>query len=167
MLATWAGGKADYSLFSTFFRDFLVAPFLIQEFCEKHGKEEGTYIVKYEDILSAPEKSVKEMYDWLKIPFGPEVLQLGKNEKVKGIYGDDVYREKPLQEIKASHTDAWRESLSGKGLQQLFAGYEQFLSKDFISRYGYSPENFKSADSLFSKNRFSDYVSTLKKNGQI
>jgi hypothetical protein len=167
MLTTWSQDKIDYTLINAFYRDFLVAPFRIQEFCEKHGTKPNVLEVKYENIVSDPQQYVKAIYDWMNIPFDASVLDIDKNAKVKGMFGDDVYKKEPLKEIKSALSDSWRDSLADKKRKEFFGGYENFLGADFISKYGYAPENFSSGKSLFKKDEFAEYIATLKKNNSI
>lgn len=167
MLTTWSKGKVDYVDFERYYRDFLSAPFLIQEFCETHGNAPNVMVVKYEEVLATPETKVKEMYEWLGIPFNADVLQVEKNEKVKGIFGDDVYKKKPLEGIKSNHSDSWRENLSNKEFRRLFAGYQEFLTPDFIRRYGYEPETIGNPGFRLGGSAFHKYVDTLRKEGKI
>jgi hypothetical protein len=167
MLTTWSDGKVDYKMFKNFYRDFLAAPFLIQDFCEQQGANENVRIVKYEDIVSAPENIVGEIYKWLNIPFDKSVLELDKNDKVKGIFGDDVYRKEPLKEIKNSKSDSWREAASDKTVAAFFYEYQEFLSAPFLQRYGYNIEKFNKTSSLFGKNEFKEYVTGLKNDKKI
>lgn len=167
MLSTWSGGGIDYKLFGTFYRDFLKAPFLIQDFCEKNGSQENVRIVRYEEIVSAPEKEVSALYKWLGIPFDAAVLDVGRNEKVKGIYGDDVYKSKPLQGIQGNHSEAWKDSLSDKDLLRFYSDYQEYLSAGFLRSYGYAEEKFNSGSFRFGRSRFPEYIATLKKSGQL
>src|SRR5690606_9206469 len=101
--------------------------------------------LKYEHIVTDPQSTVKAAYDWLSIPFSQEVLQVGKNEKVRGIFGDDVYRKEPLRTIVPENADAWKSAVeSDRKLLSFFRGYHEFLTRDFLARYGYPEINFKS-----------------------
>src|SRR5690606_34727530 len=124
--------------------DFLLAPFFIQEFYEGHGTLDNVMQVKYEDIVAQPEENVRKIYEWLEIPFSDDVLMIGRNEKVRGIYGDDVYRKQPKNAITHESTDAWRKTiLANKELFAFFAEYQAYLSDEFIGRYGYERNDFR------------------------
>ena len=163
MLSTWSNGKIDYKLFMTFYRDFLAAPFLIQQFLEKNGLEKNLFEVKYEDIVSSSSITVKSIYDWLGIPFNESVLELERNKKAEGIYGDDVYKKEPLKEIKSGSMNSWREILADKEMMGFFSEYQKFLSEEFVSKYGYSPEKFNDGVFGFGKNKFKEFVLLLEK----
>lgn len=164
MLFTWTGGKIKNDVLKLFYRDFLVAPFLIQEFIETNCPGGNIFEVKYEEIVSAPESSVKGIYDWLGIPFSKSVLNIGENEKVKGLFGDDkVHKESP-KEIKALRSVSWRQNFSDRELRDFFSGYQKFLSEGFLNRYGYAAEKFQTGLPGFGRNKFGVFISLLKKN---
>lgn len=167
MLSTWSNGKVDYQMFGSFYRDFLVAPFNIHEFCKQNTANPNVLEVKYEDIVAQPQITVKDIYQWLTIPFDMNVLNFEGNEKVKGIFGDDVYKKEPLSKIKSSLSEAWRNSLSNKEIMNLYSDYQNYLTPGFISEYGYAAEEFKGGSSLFKKNAFAEYIETLKKAKQL
>jgi hypothetical protein len=167
MLSTWSNGKVDYKMFKNFYRDFLAAPFLIQEFCEAQETNPNVRIVKYEDIVGNPDAAISGIYQWLNIPFDKTVLDFGSNEKVKGIFGDDVYKKEPLKEIKDSKSDSWKSALENKEVSTFFYEYQEYLSCDFIRKYGYSKEKFNMSSSVFGKNLFKEYISNLKKDKKI
>ena len=135
MLAIWSNGKL-HSL-KTFYRDFLIAPQLIQEFCDTHGKKTNVKEVYYENILSDPKNKTKEIYDWLNIPFDEHVLDLGKNEKIAGLFGDDAQKEQPLKTINSDLKDSWKDQLGDKSVAAFFSLYQNYLSSEFLKKYGY------------------------------
>jgi len=167
MISTWSDGKVDYKRFTAFSRDFLVAPFLLQDFCEKNKENKNVFVVKYEDILSEPENSIKNIYAWLSIPFDRSVMDLEKNDKVKGLFGDDAYKKKVLTEINDKNRDRWMNVFSDKELSNLFSEYQKYLKAEFIQKYGYKNEKFKSQSLGFVKNKFAEYISELKKSRHI
>lgn len=161
MITTWSGGKIDFSSMEGYCRDFLVAPFRIQEFCDDHAVSENVLELKYESIVEDPHATMKNAYDWLGIPFTDEVLLIGNNEKVKGIFGDDVYRKTPLQTITSENAETWRKAVESNGkLLSFFEGYKDFLSSDFLKRFGYPDVNFPPS-SFWSGNHFQKFLSQV------
>lgn len=158
MINTWSRGKLDFVSMKGYCRDFLVAPFRIQEFCDRYGKSGSVLELKYEHIVSDPHNAVKAAYDWLDIPFTEEVLEVGKNEKVRGIFGDDVYRKEPLRTIVSGNADTWKNAVeSDRKLLSFFRGYQEFLTRDFLTRYGYPEMNFKSPG-LWESDNFGKFI---------
>lgn len=161
MINTWSGGKVDFASLKGYCRDFLVAPFRIQEFCDRYGKSENVLELKYEDIVSDPSRTVKAAYDWLDIPFTEEVLQVGENAKVRGIFGDDVYRKEPLRTIVSNSAEAWKSAMeSDRKSLSFFRGYHDFLTHDFLARYGYPESNFKSPG-FWKSNSFGKFLNRV------
>lgn len=167
MIATWSKGELDYLKFRAYYRDFLVAPFLIQEFCENYGDKKNVITVKYEDIVLKPKENITELYAWLGLSFNETVLQVGNNEKVKGLFGDDVYKKSPLQEITPGLSNSWRSILKEKEMPRFFDEYGQFLTDAFMSKYGYEPETFSRREKYLRKSKFKLLIDLLKKSGKL
>ena len=164
MINTWSGGKLDFSSLKGYCRDFLVAPFRIQDFCDRYEKSENVLELKYEYIVSNPHTTVKAAYDWLGIPFAEEVLQVGSNSKVQGIFGDDVYRKHPLRTIVPDNAEAWKNGVEAdRKLLSFFCGYHDFLTHDFLIRYGYPETNFK-RPGLLGGGRFGKFIKQVADN---
>lgn len=162
MLATWSRGRLDFERMKGFYRDFLVAPFLIQDFCDRFGSRPNVLEVAYESIISDPVRVVKSIYDWLGIPFSSDVLKIDQNEKVKGIFGDDVYGRSPSGRISEEKADTWKQAvLASPELTQFFSEYQSYLSVDFLNRYGYEQTNFKLPRFRWRKSKFADFVSLI------
>jgi len=158
MISTWSRGKVDFRSMKGYCRDFLIAPFRIQEFCDRYGKCANVFVMNYESIVNEPRNSVKNAYSWLGIPFTDDVLSVGDNEKVKGIFGDDVYRKEPLRTIVAENASAWKKAVeSDRRLLSFFKGYQDFLTRDFLVRYGYPDTTFDSPRLWLSKG-FRDFI---------
>jgi hypothetical protein len=168
MLKTWSGGKIDYSHVLRFHRDFLTAPSLIQEFFNKYEALPNVRQIRYEDILENPSSKVKELYDWLEIPFDEDVLQIGKNNKVKGIFGDDVYKHEALENVKSGDSSVWTEEVrSDRKLSRFFNDYQDFLTADFIQAYGYESFRFKTRPWELGKSDFSRLLERIRVKGEL
>ena len=167
MITTWAKGKIDFPALDTFYRDFLVAPLLIQEFAERNAGKKNVRQVRYEDLIAGPEDGLRSIYEWLQIPFTKDALNIKQNDKVKGLFGDDVYKQKPLEEINPSLSDNWQSVKNDKLLSQFFSAYQNYLGAEFLNKYGYSTEEFPSGISIFSKDLFADYIGALKRTGKL
>lgn len=156
MLQTWSGFKTDVNSLSTFYRDFLFAPQKIQNFLESHKDEKNIYEVKYEDIVKDSVLVVGQIYEWMNIPFTKEVLEIGKNEKVKGIYGDDVYKKSSADKVQADKNANWQEKISrDKSLERFYGEYYEYLGKEFLTDYGYGDVQLKIDKGIqFSKSNF-------------
>jgi hypothetical protein len=140
MLSIWSEGKIRYKSIRVFYRDFLAAPFLIQDFCDKHQGKPNVQVVSYEKILSDPKSGVKEIYDWLEIPFDENVLEIGNNKKAAGLFGDDAQKTETLKEINSGLKDSWKSQMNKKEFEVFFSLYSGFLGAEFLEKYGYGNE---------------------------
>jgi hypothetical protein len=136
MITTWTDQQLKYDQLQPFTRDFLKAPFLIQEFCEKYAHKANVRIVNYEALVKNTREEVKAVYEWLNLPFNEEVLRIGENEKVKGMFGDDAQKKDPLKEVTVKK-EPWEELLKSKEMAFFFLLYEKQLGADLLKRYGY------------------------------
>lgn len=167
MITTWSKGKIEFATMDTYYRDFLIAPFQIQEFAEKNSERDNFYEVNYENLVADPQSGLKNIYNWLRIPFTPAALDIAQNDKVKGLFGDDVYKKRPLESINPSLSDNWQSVKSDKLLSRFFAGYQNYLGEDFIKRYGYQRENFPTGFTGLSTDQFGEYMRILRKSGRL
>ncbi len=140
IIDTWGDTNTIADLY-TFKRDILYAPFLIQTFLEENrSNDEHVREVFYENLVQKQEKEIEELYKWLGIPYDSSVLDYSKNDRYKGLMGDQKgikERRKPTDES----VDTWQRKFTDTYWGDFFKGYSAFLGKDFISSYGkYSTE---------------------------
>lgn len=165
MLFTWSNGKIDFSKMMAFYRDFLIAPFKIQNFLDENKNSVRIKEIHYEDLVSNPEDFTKDVYKWLSIPYNDSVLDFSNNVKVAGIYGDDTYRNKKSLisgKVESTSLNRWEEKCSKEPLKSFFIDYSLYLTKDFIEKFGYSSLSWKK--SLLTRN---DYFKKLLKSSEI
>lgn len=166
MLSTWARNRLEYKYLRSFYRDFLNAPFLIQEFCDKYGDKSNVKILKYEDLAQNPEKEIKLIYDWLGIPFSKNALNLTNNKKTLGIYGDDVYKNEPLSAVSDKGITTWQIELKkSKALGLFFSEYKRYLSENFLARYGYPQIDFSARKAVLRRNDFDKLLQNIEADG--
>lgn len=163
MLSTWSGNKLAYQDLKTFYRDFLNAPFLIHDFCKKQETNNNVHILNYESLVQSPADTVKRIYDWLGISFDEKVLDAGDNEKVKGMYGDDVYKKKSLKSVKGEGIESWLSLVQNdKSLSTFYYEYQNYLSPKFLNEYGYETVPFKFHKEFFKKSKFQHLLSEIE-----
>ncbi len=131
IIKTW--NIKDLLELSEFRRDLLLAPKLINDFCEKHSKHKNVYVLKYENLLSNRVDEVQKLYNWIGIPFAETVLNTDENSKYKGKYGDP-YQNSTLE------TDVLIKAAQKKEIALYFRkfinGYAHYLSPEFLKAYG-------------------------------
>lgn len=167
MMTTWAGSKLNWPEMDRFYRDFMVAPRLIQTFCEESVSDPNVWQLKYEELVKDPAGVLKPLYEWLHIPFDNGVLDLSRNDKTKGRFGDDAYKAKPLNDVSADSADSWKSVTGDKEMSSFFHGYQKYLTPDFLRRYGYQSADFPETKGLFGTNRFELYLNDLKQRKKI
>lgn len=143
MIFTWGNGKLNINEIKTFYRDFLIAPYNIQSFLDLNHNLKNIKEIQYEQLVDDPEKVTEELYNWLTIKFNSRVMDFSKNNKVAGIYGDDVYKTNSLGKVESSGIHSWKGKCNIEPLKSFFIDYNDYLTVDFIEKYGYEPLNWK------------------------
>lgn len=116
-------------------RDLLNAPFILNEFVKKHQKNPQVFELKYEDLVTQPEKEVKSLYQFLSIPFDKGVLNYSNNIKYRGLMGDPS----GVKSNQTPHTKSlndWQNLLKDTYWKDFVKGYLNYLSNDFLHCYG-------------------------------
>lgn len=141
MIQTWSKGGFSPTLLTTFYRDFTVGPKNIQSFLNSpSGQNNNVKVIHYEELVKDPRLMLLDVFDWLDVPFNDSYLT-PNSEKVKGIYGDDVYKDKPNARISSEGLRKWMPYLKDKEYRSFFLGYAEWLGFDFFELYGYPLES--------------------------
>ena len=140
IINTWGETNTIADLY-TFKRDILFAPFLIHAFLEENrSNNQHVREVYYENLVQNQEEEVKALYEWFDIPYDSSVLDYSKNDRYRGLMGDQVGIQKTNEHTDKS-IDAWQEKFTDTYWGDFFKGYAAFLGKEFLSSYGnYSNE---------------------------
>ncbi len=121
-----------------FKRDLLLAPKQIQSFFSQHGNSHNIYMIRYEDLVANTATEVKKIYKWIGLKYDASVLEISKNQKYKGRYGD------PYQNSNNSYASVKEESNSKKldiKFKDFLIGYNHFFGSDFLEKYGNYHQN--------------------------
>lgn len=141
-------------------RDFLNAPFLIQNFAQQQSQQTNVRTILYENLVTQPEIIVKELYEWLELPFEKSILHYADNDKIKGNMGDAIGIHRH-QQPSADSLDTWKIKLKNTQWRSFFKGYAHYLGNDFLKQYG----NYEqAADTLKSSYSFNRFLKTAQKN---
>ncbi|MBR9921791.1 MAG: sulfotransferase [Bacteroidetes bacterium] len=89
-------------------------------------------ILKYEDLLTQPEESIKEICAFLKIPFEAEILDLDRSEATGS---KDSYVQ---SSIRADKLEAWRKTLGEKDIRKI-----ESICADTMEALDYPRDIFK------------------------
>jgi hypothetical protein len=118
--------------------DVLTAPKLILEGIETLGNKAVS--IKYEDLVSEPEKTIKFLCDQIGIQFDPEMLTYGKSVKLENttfIDPKSIYKhEKPV----TNYVNGWLERLDTGWKIKLAQSYLKALGEETIIQWGYPYE---------------------------
>lgn len=131
-------------------RDLILAPFVINNFWKANINDENVYALKYEEILENPKLEIKKIYKWIGIEYSDKVLNISRNEKYKGMFGD------PYQNSKLGYKEAKNRSKQkklSKFHNSILSGYYAFLGQDFLDEYG----NYNTNNVVSKKNRLFSY----------
>ncbi|MBN1498122.1 MAG: sulfotransferase [Spirochaetes bacterium] len=93
--------------------------------------------IKYEDLLANPEGNVKNICEYLGLPFNEEMLIYGNGDSLKWKGGDQgtVYeKDRP----DSFHAEQWMQELGNPQLWRVVRDYVQYLGTGILSEMGYS-----------------------------
>jgi len=94
------------------------------------------YTIRYEDLVSAPEKYYREMCDFLSIPYNDSVFDFYKkqDEAMKKFNVDKImkYHKSLFSPINTSKVNLWKTQLPDKDIR-----ITEFVSGRWIREYGY------------------------------
>ena len=102
---------------------------------------ERYYVLKYEDLVSDPEKEVKKLCDFLGLTFDEKMLDTKNFRSKKGGIWDPNKHTKfsdKLEKISAKPVGRWKEKLSKEDLL-----LTEFVIMDLMKEFGYEPSNTK------------------------
>jgi hypothetical protein len=133
MMKTW-NIESLSRLGANYSRDLLYAPGVIHSFSLKNKANKNIYVLRYEDLKEETEKETKEIYKWLGISYSNEVLDLKRNKKYKGEFGDPYQNsDQDYKEMKSA-SDLVK---LNKIQKNFLAGYAYYLGEEFLNKYGY------------------------------
>lgn len=118
-----------------------------------YRKHPGRFLrLKYEDMVDNPEKWIRQICEFINIPYYPQMLDFHKN-KLDSLYPKDLSKKYQLslaQAINKGRTGIWQGKFSNQELKIM-----DFLAGKMADEYGYS-RNFKgiSLKGLYFKIRF-------------
>lgn len=109
-----------------------------------HKPHPAIYVMRYEDMLSAPEATFKGLAEHLLIGAGDQeiarALELSSFEKAKEQEQAKGYRERPIQSaafFREGRAGQWREILSPEQVIRIVAAH-----REQMARFDYVPEGF-------------------------
>jgi len=95
-------------------------------------------ILRYEDLASNPEETLREICDFIDEPYAPEMLSMHGAQQFRDDGGNSSYGQREPGKISASSVGKFREVLSDR--QVIFM---QLFSRKSMETYGYEPEKIR------------------------
>jgi hypothetical protein len=153
--------------------DLLSAPMLIHEFLRENASTTNILEVHYEELVSEPSKSFRQIYEWLDLPFREEFLDYSENDKFRGSLGDQVGIKKHQRAISQDQ-NKWKLLMDRPFWGNWVRGYSGYLGEKWLGEYGsYEPifnkitEEFRYYLFLCSKQKERAYVPVSELKGII
>ncbi|MDT0556023.1 sulfotransferase family protein [Patiriisocius hiemis] len=133
MMKTWQLQSVE--ALSRFQRDLLLAPAEIQNFLDRNHNNDNIFELKYEDLMQNLSDQTKTIYNWLQLPYNDTVLDIEKNNKIKGVFGDPYQNSSgPYKSVSSVNSNY---QLSKKQ-EKFISAYLKFLGVTFLNQYGYA-----------------------------
>jgi hypothetical protein len=133
ILATWVSDKY-WPRLSHNTDDLRIAPGLMQVGIAALG--EDAIVVRYEDLVTAPEPTVKALCERLDLPFAPEMLIYGERPALTDIVGDPAGIHQHTAPSAAS-LDKWRGLGESRQARHFALAYLDDLGAETVGAMGY------------------------------
>ena len=132
IILTWT--KCDWYRLSDYKVDLIDAPGYLLDGTEL--LKTSSISICYEKFLADPEKSMKDLSNYLDVKYFPEIINYGNASQAKWKFGDqDTVYEKKRPD--PSHADKWKEILNNPQAWRIMDEYLDFIGKDRFEKMGY------------------------------
>lgn len=138
ILRTWV--KGNWNRFEYFRDDLLAAPRLLTSFASE--ATEQAYVVRYESLVLAPDETIRELCEWLALPYRSDMLEYGRRSRPSGRYGDPTgfaKHERP----SAESLNAWLDDARDPQIYHLLSAYLDALGPAQLAAMGYDADHLK------------------------
>jgi hypothetical protein len=152
-MISWQGAKTYHDMY-WYYDDLIKAPCIMDDFLKRNKDNKNVKEVVYENLVAQPEKELKELYNFMNVPFSEKVMDYSGNNKFRGELGDTKVLSKGT--IYKADLNKWQEKLNDKNWKSFFTGYVSFLGEDFIKDYAGNAISFDIKDTK-DFNRFLKY----------
>lgn len=115
--------------------DLLTAPRRIESFITKLGDE--ALVVRYEDLVSQPEDTIRSLCQKLNVSFFPQMLTYEGPPEHRSVIGDR-WRIREHDKPVTDYVDAWKSAFSTPVRVQLAHSYFEQLGSPLLEKLGYS-----------------------------
>ncbi|HXG49048.1 MAG TPA: sulfotransferase, partial [Methylomirabilota bacterium] len=138
ILTTWV--KQDWPRLDRHRLDLVRAPGLLAEAMTRFGDQ--AHVVRYEDLVDAPEATVRRLCDHLGLEFQARMIDYGANPRPRGRMGDAVGIHRHQRPVTESR-DRWIEVLRGPRERLLAEHYLDALDDAVLAKLGYPKEELR------------------------
>jgi hypothetical protein len=121
-----AGGKGKYSIGITQFIHVNRSIRGVRKMHHRLKASDNYYVVRYEDMVTNPEKTLKDVCRYLDIEFQEQML------KTEMVVNTSLSERKKVKGIKRTSIDGWKQKLPRSLSGLLFQ-----LNRDFMESFGY------------------------------
>jgi hypothetical protein len=139
ILDSWVQGRWVH--LPTFRDDLLRAPSLLAEGAAL--LDARARIIRYEELVETPEKSVMGLCDWLGLAYNADMLEYGLRKRLPGRYGDSTgldEHERPSVDSR----DKWLNLGRSAQTRHLAESYLQALGPELLEWMGYDAAELRS-----------------------
>lgn len=128
---TWIPSESPNRLDQYLF-DLLEGPRHLTDFLESHGGSERVLATSYEEVVQGPERIFKEIFEWLGLSYGSELLNYGPNQTFKGGFGDPtgVYGNTTITPRALPEGQSFRDSFPNRETAGIASGLVAFAQRE-------------------------------------
>ena len=101
---------------------------------------ENSYRLRYEDLVTEPERYVKEIFDYLQVRHEPEVLYRFGKTSLDGSMGDTTGSKK-YSSISAESLETWSTVVNSSVRKRLVIGLLDSIEAETFALHGYSKQS--------------------------
>ncbi len=119
-----------------------------RRFAQSKAAAQGSYLeVKYEDLVGAPEATLRHVCDFLREPYRPEMLHFYASKSI--LFKNEPWKDTTFAPVTTDYVETWRRSLSGPQLALI-----EWIAAPELRQLGYRPSTLPAADRLAALPQF-------------
>lgn len=126
------GLRHGRSLFIHILKDYMVDIMRMADRCQRTMTPERYRFVRFEDIKENPEKTMREMAQWIGIDFHPILLE--PTAAGKPFVGDSGFTNKKMKGFESEPVNRWKKHLRNYEVKMI-----EFLFRNSMVSVGYKP----------------------------
>lgn len=108
----------------------------LRNLVDTYRKLDSGHSLKYENLVSNPEKKVKEVFDYLGLKYDKKVVKNFNSVELEGGYGDKKGNKK-YKKIKKETINKWKKTINNPVRKMWTKSYIKWIGRKDISLIGY------------------------------